>query len=303
MTIYNGPSIYNQGGGGGGGYSDGGALVDADFIEVTNNSISTYDNTSRDPVNFYFEVADGEMINSVIELTTAVNATINVYVVKNGLYYLLSNIGGNTVTAGDDYKVNITGDSYSIEQVSAPVDPLLYVFGVLVPIVKIGNKYWTAENMYSHPEGVPIGGTGQNVTPCTWWLNNNENAYGHNGTKYNLYYNAPASKMVDNIGNGWRIPFKTDYEDLSNAVSGQIQKLISWGIGTNETGFSAVPSGNGDSTGPSFLGDGSALALRYKHSGNNYGGFISCNQYGPFQYNDFNEDYTRYVPIRLCKDA
>jgi hypothetical protein len=115
--IFKGDSIYKSGGGGGG-YKDGGQLVDGDFIEVKNNTISSYDNVSRDPVNFYFEAKDGEVLNSVIELTTAVNATVNVYVVKNGLYYILGNVGGNTVNAGDDYKVNITGDSYAVENVT-----------------------------------------------------------------------------------------------------------------------------------------------------------------------------------------
>ena len=117
MSIFKGDSIYKTGAGGGG-YKDGGALVDGDFIEVKNNTVSSYDNVSRDPVNFYFEVKDGEILNSVIELTTAVNATINVYVVKNGFYYLLGNVGGNTVNAGDDYKINIIGDSFSVEQIN-----------------------------------------------------------------------------------------------------------------------------------------------------------------------------------------
>lgn len=33
----------------GGGYKDGGQLIDADFIEVENNTISSYENVSRDP--------------------------------------------------------------------------------------------------------------------------------------------------------------------------------------------------------------------------------------------------------------
>lgn len=115
--IYNAPSIYNQGGGGGG-YKDGGALVDGDFIKVENNTVSSYDNVSRDPVNFYIEVKDGEVLNSVVELTTAVNATINVYYLKNGFYYLLGNVGGNTVNAGDDYKINVVGNSFMLEVVT-----------------------------------------------------------------------------------------------------------------------------------------------------------------------------------------
>lgn len=302
MGIYNGPSIYNQGGGGGGGYSDGGSLVDADFIEVTNNSISTYDNTSRDPVNFYFEVSDGEMINSVIELTTAVNATINVYVVKNGLYYLLSNIGGNTVTAGDDYKVNITGDSYSVEQLSPPTNPLLYVFGQLLPIVKIGNKYWTAENMYSSFDGLVIGGPGQNTTPGAWWYQNDPITYGHNGNKYNLYYNTAAAKYINNnVGNGWHIPTKQEFQNLIASVGNDVKKISNWSTGTNETGFSAVPSGNRDKN-LNWYSQGTQAAIMYTEDGA-YGRFSNFTIDGPVYYNAFSENDARFVSIRLCKDA
>lgn len=115
--IYNGPSIYNQGGAGGG-YKDGGALVDADFIEVENNSISSYDNVSRDPINLYFEPKDGEILNSVVELTTAVNSTVNVYVLKNGFYYPLTVVGSSSITAGETYQINIDINTYSISQIN-----------------------------------------------------------------------------------------------------------------------------------------------------------------------------------------
>lgn len=132
--IFKGDSIYKSGGGGsgGGGYNDGGQIVDADFMKVENNAVSSYDNVSRDPINFYFEPDDGDILNSIIELTTAVNATVNVYVLKNGFYYLLGNIGGDTVTAGNDYKVNIIGDSYSVEQIT--------VGGVTPEFAVIGNQ-------------------------------------------------------------------------------------------------------------------------------------------------------------------
>lgn len=102
----------------GGGYKDGGELVDGDFIKAENNAISSYDNVSRDPVNFYFDIAEGEVINSVIQFTTQVNATVNVYVVRNGLYFLLGNTNGNTVLANEDYEITCTGNSFEIEQVN-----------------------------------------------------------------------------------------------------------------------------------------------------------------------------------------
>ena len=134
--IFKGDSIYKSGGGGGG-YKDGGQLIDGDFIEVKNNTVSSYDNVSRDPVNFYFEPKDGEVINGIIEFTTEVNATVNVYVLIDGVYYLLGNVGGDSVTAGNDYKINITGESYSIEQVSGGLEPkYISLMGTIYGVTK-----------------------------------------------------------------------------------------------------------------------------------------------------------------------
>ena len=145
--IFKGDSIYKSGGGGG--YKDGGELVDGDFIKVENNTISSYDNVSRDPVNFYFDVADGEVLNSVVELTTSVNATINVYVVKNGFYYLIGNVGGNTVNAGDDYKINIVGNSFMLEVVtpSQSYPEAVNLGGKIYVLKKYGNTLWCTSDL------------------------------------------------------------------------------------------------------------------------------------------------------------
>lgn len=145
--IYNAPSIYKQGGGGG--YKDGGELVDGDFIKVENNTISTYDNTIRNNLNFYFEVKDKEPLNSVIELTNNVNATVNVYILKNGIYYLLGNIGGKNVNSGEDYNINIQGNSYNIEQVTniVPVPYAIDIEGIAYEFVEINGVYWSKTNL------------------------------------------------------------------------------------------------------------------------------------------------------------
>lgn len=142
--IFKGDSIYKNGGGGGG-YKDGGQLVDGDFIEVQNNTISTYDNESRDPINFYFDVKDGDVINSIIEVTTSINSTVNVYVLKNGIYYLLGNIGGNTIAADNSYKITIIGNSFEIENDSWNLEPqYIDIGGNSVKLYKLqGNKYIT----------------------------------------------------------------------------------------------------------------------------------------------------------------
>lgn len=191
--IFKGDSIYKSGGGGGG-YKDGGKLVDGDFIKVENNTVSSYDNVSRDPVNFYFEVNDGEILNSVVELTTAVNSTVYVYVVKNGIYYLLGNVGGNTVNAGDDYKINVTGDSYSIEQVSGGLVPeLAEILGTVYPISKMGSTLWLKQNFSGVITGVDY---------------KNEN-----GT----FYYKSNSETIKNLDiDGWHVPRYSDYQYLQD---------------------------------------------------------------------------------------
>lgn len=216
MSIFKGDSIYKSGGGSGGGYNDGGALVDADFIEVQNNTISTYDNTNRDPVNLYFSVKDGEIINSVVELTTAVNATINVYVERNGFLYLLGNVGGNTVNAGDDYTISVTGDSYIVEQVSGGSSNPLYAIinGQFEPISKTGSLIWTGANyndsFYSYAEALAI-----------------------------------AAQLTD----GWRLPTESDIISTNALYSNTGYKLKStsgWfnsGNGDNSLNFNGTPDG------------------------------------------------------------
>lgn len=148
--IFKGDSIYKSGGGGGG-YKDGGQLIDGDFIEVTNNTISSYENTSRNEVNFYLEPKDGEILNSVIEFTTQVNATVNVYYLnENGIFILLGYIGGNTVNSGNSYNINISGNGYEIEEITEPTpNPNQYIqmlYGSGCRFKKIGNYFWQEYN-------------------------------------------------------------------------------------------------------------------------------------------------------------
>lgn len=220
--IYSSPSIYNLGGGGGykdggGGYKDGGQLVDGDFIKVENNTVSSYDNVSRDPVNFYFEVNDGEILNSVVELTTAVNATINVYVVKNGFYYLLGNVGGNTVNAGDDYKLNVVGNSFMLEVVtpSQAVPEYVNINGEIIPVAKVGNTLWTCADLQNR-----------------------------------FYLKPEAENFLDYSVNGFVLPSRDDYIALVNNLNPngltKIKTVDGWPTGsegTNESGLSIYPYG------------------------------------------------------------
>jgi len=218
MSIFKGDSIYKSGGGGGG-YKDGGALVDGDFIKVENNTVSSYDNVSRDPINLYFEPKDGEVLNAVVELTTAVNATVNVYVVKNGFYYLLGNVGGDAVTAGNDYNVNITGDSFAIENVTAPSSEpqAIIIDGYIYGLKKYGSIYWADRDLQF------------NVPGC---IKTNNTTYYTNANIKNL--NCPP----------FEIPSDNDWNDLRSnyGFSEADLRSVNWG-GNNSSGINLYKSG------------------------------------------------------------
>jgi hypothetical protein len=218
--IFKGDSIYKSGGGSGGGYKDGGQLVDGDFIKVENNTVSSYDNVSRDPVNFYFEVKDGEILNSVVELTTAVNATINVYVVKNGFYYLLGNVGGNTVNAGDDYKINVVANSFMLEVVtpSQAVPDFVELNGNTYGVLNVNGLLWLKNDYKGVIEDIQYGVFD-----------------GH------YYYNI--MDMPDNFNiKGWRLPINSEQVNLLDFCNNDYSTFVSNmniglnGIQSNKTG-------------------------------------------------------------------
>lgn len=221
--IFKGDSIYKSGGGGGG-YKDGGALVDSDFIKVENNTVSTYTNETRNEINYYFEVKTGEILNAVIELTNNVNATVHVYIFQNGLYFPIGNIGGNTVNSGEEYNINIVGNSFIVDKVTpGSNDPeFADIGGYNYPVVKYNNLLWTCENFMG--------------------------AYGTYKTNETNYYLADSVKNL-NI-NGWRLPTYDEVTALSatlNPSSAYKMKSASgWysgGNGSNESKLNFKPYG------------------------------------------------------------
>ena len=232
--IFNGDSIYKSGGGGGG-YKDGGALVDGDYIEVSNNTVSTYENESRNEINFYFDPKDGEILNSVIELTNDVNATVNVYYLNDNLIFVpLGYIGSNTVNAGEQYNINVTGNGFIIEPVTpAAVDPNEYItllYGHGCKFKKIGNYYWQTEDNHSVITGVR-------------YINANNTTY------YNLKDLYAKNNQFEN---GYKLPLNNEPMDLYNTLGGsnagkKLKDVVGWAA-------SSYPGDN--SAGLNFQGKG-----------------------------------------------
>ena len=221
--IFKGDSIYKSGGGGGGGFKDGGQLVDGDFIKVENNSISTYTNTSRSDINYYFEIQEGEVLNAVVELTNEYNATVHVYILQNGLYIPLGNVGGDTVNAGDNYKINVVGNSFMLENVTPAqaVPEYVTLDGNIYPCKLFDGLLWLTQDLksisglISHTEG-----------GYTYFLLDD------NLKNFNL--------------NGWRIPNKSDWNYiLGNFTQAELKTSSGWQYhnGTNTSEFSYSPGG------------------------------------------------------------
>lgn len=311
--IYNGPSIYKFGGGGGG-YKDGGELVDGDFIKIENNTISSYDNVSRDPVNFYLDLKDGEIANSVVELTTGVNSTINVYVLKNGFYYLLGNVGGNTVNAGEQYNLNVIGDSYALDQITTPSnDPkFVTIKGQIYGLAKIGGLLWTTENLRWIPDlNYNLISDGTDLQTTDQILNYTPDSI---TTRGEVYYRGTILSQINDFSN-FRVPTQSDINKIKDNTISSLTSPENGG--DNSTGFSAKLKGKCSAFFSSY-----PLKVRYSYKPNYVGGaatwafwstydryFLMCNVSDL----SLKPNYTHqgstaelnsdYFNVRLCMDA
>lgn len=305
-------TIYNFGGGGGG-YKDGGQIVDADMMELKNNTVSSYDNISREAINFYFDTAEDEIINSIVELTTAVNSTINVYVLNNGLYYRLGYIGSNTVNSGNDYKITITANSYAVEQVSG-YDP---EGKIVIGSNTYGVAKVTGAGLYIMTENL-----NENIADTTRQTAYNNDASNRlNG--YGLLYDPlgiwDTSGVVKGsfaaiIPAGWRIPSIADYKKITDVLSGnaevnKIKSIEDWATpGTNELGTNFLPSGRGQGKPANFWENRGTVCylLTSTINGINMGvfqvqnGSFALNQ--EYIYWNDNGAVRRFFAMRFVKD-
>jgi len=301
--IFKGDSIYKSGGGGGG-YKDGGALIDGDFIKVENNSISTYTNTSRSDINYYFVIKDGEVLNAVIELTNEYNATVHVYILQNGLYIPLGNVGGDTVNAGEQYNINIIGDSFSVEQVSGSnSDPeFAEVNGKIYSLVRIGGQLYTKED-YSGNFNYNFGNltVGSSTVPanipgrCVMYRSGVNIGYMYRLKTYKTLNPLDGSnsyiEQFENSVAPFRLP-KTD-DSIFSVISSTLRTTLN----LNKNGFVQNSSNGSQINVFSFQRDS-----QFVYWCSNSGSLVAM-----FDYDENNVPYTlsmtdSFVRIRLCID-
>ena len=164
--------------------------------------------------------------------------------------------------------IKLNNGTKRLVKYKAPNKGTVVIGGRTYPTVKIGNQWWLAENLdYKfkvNGSQIPIGVSGSPSTPVAWYYNNDESTYGINGTyKCGLLYNWYAAKYLDDnkatlLPNGWHVPSKSEWNTLATEVGGDsiagtklkaLDDSVTSGFpngwnGTDNYGFSAIPSGN-----------------------------------------------------------
>lgn len=297
-------TIYNYGGGGGG-LKYGGALADADFIKIENNFIYDYTNLNRPELNFYVETDKDIAFVGALQIKTDVNTTVNVYKLKNGIYYLLGCVSSRDILANDSAKVFILGDSYEVETLSSLIEPKLFKFGLQTyEVVKIGDLFWTTSNAVNEKEDFGIA--------AYWPIGRPSNQSTYPGYFYSFegkdgLYQKAKEKLYP-----FRIPLESDYYKLINAVNDQTNNIMKLGFSrfpnaNNSSGFSCVPCGSYSFNGGISL-QGYTFELLYEVEDSS--GHLKGTYYEGILSGDDNSNMTLTTPggkavgnLRFCMDV
>ena len=178
--------------------------------------------------------------------------------------------------------------------------------------VKIGNQWWMAENLrvtyYQNGDEIPNiteNQEWQSISYGAWAYYNNDSQF---NTIYGKLYNWFVAGDSRNIcPEGWHVPSDQDLNILANHLGQNAGgKLKTTGFeywnspnfgATNETGFSALPSGGRNSNG-TFRRMGERTYIWSNTESNNENAFYRILEYdsGNFIRNDFEKNFGR--PIR-----
>ena len=188
-------------------------------------------------------------------LSTYVNALSGCGIDTDGGYDVLTNIPldwGGTVPC---QKATIGGREYNV--------------------IRVGNQLWMAENLDWKYTGITIGSTSSSyTTKYANYYENNESAYGVNGSKQGLLYNHAAATSIS-TDDGWHLPTKDEWETLFSNLASDMNTLREI-IRLNGDNYSSINTDWYDHTGlrmmPSGMGDNSSPTVyRYMQRGNSSG--------------------------------
>lgn len=248
-------------------------LPEEDYTDIVNGMIYLYNNRSRDTGYTWQTVHT------------------SVYDATNSKLILI-------VQENDNYRIELSFDDiYQFKPETGEID----IGGLTYKTVKIGNKWWLAENLQ-------LKQTFDSDISVSYFYNDNEEKYGRNGLNYGRLYSYKATDSLD-IPEGWRIPSKADWEDLLSNANQNISDLkadYGWNgkEGTNVLKFSVLPGGRhfsseyrgeleyGDFWTSTEYASENDIAQRY---------YIRFDKDNTYKFENTAEDYTM-LSLRLVKD-
>ena len=177
----------------------------------------------------------------------------------------------------------------------------------------IGGKVWMAENLDYKYSGLTVGGSLSGSGNRANYYNNSEATYGRNGNKYGLLYNRNAMLNLEanksTLIPGWHIPTWDELSALLTAAGGssvagkRLKSTSGWssGNGTDNYGFTAVPTGNVSNSAFRNIGSRSGVSCVTQKSGSLYH-IVLFDSADSVATNSSSTAASDYYPIRLVKD-
>lgn len=193
----------------------------------------------------------------------------------------------------------------------------LEIGGVKYPITRIGDQIWITKNLVvSWPGLLDFSGTiyDSDTNPRSVYPEDKPNFYGQFGCFFGRLYNGFAVDYMANPNNGilpdgWRIPSKSDLEELVSYIgatsAGKINSVGYWNydLYSDYFGFSLFPAGWYEKDAGNFRGRGSDARLwstTSDGSGKYYIGVSGENFYN----NTYNRNGLRLgASVRVMRDA
>ena len=176
-------------------------------------------------------------------------------------------------------------------------------------VVKIGNRYWTTENLYE-----PIGsfaGTGNatNCTSCWADFTNRDNSKGL-GILYHTaeIINNPSSAARTQLntmlaGTGFRLPTYNDFEDLLIASSDWHDYMVIDADGNDSLGFHGKNSGTSAYNWDYVIIQSRTYSLQVLCDNTTYNTFVFTHSNSQYWMVHFSNNAAYRFAIRLCADA
>lgn len=252
---------------------------------------------------------------------------------KNGQSVVLGNIPYGTTYAvtentisTSDYNAGysngtVTGGSGTMAEGGSVTATANYTYDANTAVIggtrykttTIGGKVWMAENLDYKYSGLTVGGSLSGSGNRANYYNNSEATYGRNGNKYGLLYNRNAMLNLEanksTLIPGWHIPTWDELSALLTAAGGssvagkRLKSTSGWssGNGTDNYGFTAVPTGYVANSAFRNIGNMSGVSCVTQKSGSLYH-IVLFDSADSVATNSSSTAASDYYPIRLVKD-